>query len=214
MVAPRRFTHMPANGFTAQPIGEPMRGTRFLVNDACPIEIRKELPAGVSVATVLRIPPRENYIAAKLPEMFHIINQLQNFSDEGRVTLSPFPSKGPFDIIVAAERSEGGTSKGKVVVLGCGSSLREDFVKNPVPVIGAGDVLKLDPEPTENLDLFVNALYWLQGQTRWIARGPVPVPQVEPIEAGMLRALRAFTYGVWPLIVFAPGVFLWWVRRR
>jgi hypothetical protein len=81
-------------------------------------------------------------------------------------------------------------------------------------VVRAGDVLRLDPPPRENLDLFVNSLYWLQGQSQWIARGPVPVPRVEAIEAGELTALRVFVWAGWPALVFAPGILLWWIRRK
>jgi hypothetical protein len=62
--------------------------------------------------------------------------------------------------------------------------------------------------------LFINVLYWLQGQSQWIARGSVPVPRVEPIEAGELTALRVFVWAGWPAMVFAPGILLWWIRRK
>jgi len=211
-VVPRRFNHMPAGRFLDHPIGKPMRGTRFFINDACPIEIKGEPPKGVTVSGILQVPMKENYIGAKIAELIRIIDQLQNRAAEGKVTLTPFPSRGPFDVMVAAERYDGEKSKGKIVVCGFGASLRDDYLKSPV--VAGGDVLRLDPPPTENEDLFVNTLYWLQGQTQWIARGPVPIPRVEPIEAGELTALRVLVWAVWPALVFAPGIVLWWVRRR
>lgn len=212
MVAPRRFNHMPAGRFGDHAVGAPMRGTRFLINDACPIEISETLPDGVSVETVLYVPNKENYIGANVADILRIINQLQNHSLGGKVTLTPFPSGGPFDLLVAAERQEGERSKGKIVVMAFGASIRDDYLKNPV--MRSGDVLRLDPPPRENLDLFVNVLYWLQGQSQWIARGTVPVPRVEPIEAGELMALRVFVWAGWPALVFAPGILLWWIRRK
>jgi hypothetical protein len=212
MVVLSRFNHMPAGGFLDHPIGSPMRGTRFLILDACPLETQEALPEGVTVEPVLRISARENYIGTELPDLIRIIDKLRNTRSEGRVTLKPFPPHGPFDVMVAAERHEGDKSKGKLVVMGFGGSLRDQYLTNPV--MSGGDVLRLDPPPTENADLLVNALYWLQGQTRWIARGPVPVPRVVPIEAGQMIALRVFVWGVWPAVVFAPGILLWWIRRR
>ncbi len=212
MVVLSRFNHMPAGGFLDHPIGSPMRGTRFLILDACPVETQETLPEGVTVEPVLRISARENYIGTELPDLIRIIDALRNPRSEGRVTLQPFPPHGPFDVMVAAERHEGDQSKGKIAVMGFGGSLRDQYLTNPV--MAGGDILRLDPPPTENADLLVNTLYWLQGQTKWIGRGPVPVPRVEPIEARRLIALRVFVWGLWPAVVFAPGILLWWIRRR
>ena len=77
-----------------------------------------------------------------------------------------------------------------------------------------GEKLRLDPAPTEVVDLFVNSLYWLMEQPQWIARGPVPVPRIQPIEVGQLKLLRVFVWGIWPALVFAPGIILWAIRRR
>jgi hypothetical protein len=212
MIALRRFNYMPVGRFLDHPVGVPLRGTRFLVNDACPIEVAEELPEGVTVSGIVRVPRKENYIGAELSEVIQIIDQLQNPMSDGKVTLDPFPAQGPFDMMVAAQRQEGDTGKGRIVVMGFGVSLHDRYLMNPV--MASGEVLRLDPPPTENVDLFINALYWLQGQTRWIARGPVPVPRVEPIEAGELIALRVGVWGVWPAVVFAFGIVVWWVRRR
>ena len=214
-IKPSRFTHMPARGFADNnPVGAAMRGTRFLINDACPIEFKKELPAGVKVEPILQIPNRENYIAAKLPEMLKIIDEVRKPETEGRVTLTPFPDHGPFDVMVAAERQVDGKSKGKIVVLSFGDILTENYLEIPVMASGPGEALRLEPPATEGVDLFVNTLYWLQGRNEYIARGPAPVPQVAQIDAKSLLTLRVFVYGLWPLVMFAPGVVLWWIRRR
>ncbi len=212
MVVPRRFQHLPTIGFLEHPIGAPMQGTRFLINDACPLRVKKELPAGVTVQTVLRIPDRENYIAADLPQIIQLIDQVRNPRSEGKVTLPDLPSSGPFELMVAAERRDGEKMRGRVVVLGFGASLRGDYLENPV--MAEGETLRLDPPPTEGVDLFVNSLYWLQGRPEWIARGPGAVPRIRPIEAGSRTGLRVFVWGVWPALVLAPGILLWWIRRR
>jgi len=211
-VIPRKFLHMPVSGFTNHEIGAPMRGTRFLINDACPLEFKRELPEGVTISPVLQIPDREDYIAADVKDLIRIIEVVQNPASEGWIDLGHPPQRGPFTIIAAAQRSVGDKSKGKIVVTGCGASIREDYLNGPVWT--GGDRLKLDPPPSENADLFINALYWLQGRPELISKGPVPVPRVLPIEAGELTALRWFVWGIWPALVLIPGIMLWYVRRR
>ncbi len=212
MVVPRKFQHLPAIGFLDHPIGAPMQGTRFLINDACPLRVKKELPAGVTVQSVLRLPDRENYIAADLPQIIQLIDQVRNPRSEGKVTLRDMPASGPFDLMVAAERRDGEKMRGRIVVMGFGATLRGDYLENPV--MAEGETLRLDPPPTEGVDLFVNSLYWLQGRPEWIARGPGAVPRIRPIEAGSRTGLRVFVWGMWPALVLAPGLLLWWIRRR
>jgi hypothetical protein len=211
-VRPSRFTHMPAAGFPDHEIGRPLRGTRFLITDACPIQVNAQLPVGVTVRPVLSIPQRENYIAASLSELIRIIDTIRQQSSEGRVTLSSDLTYGPFDVMVTAERRDGEKGKGKIVLLSFGASLRDDYLENPV--VAETQVLRFDPPPTENVDLFVNTLYWLSGNSQWIARGPVPVPRVAPMPRGEQTAIRVLVWAAWPALVFLPGIVLWYVRRR
>jgi hypothetical protein len=114
--------------------------------------------------------------------------------------------------MVTAERREGEKSKGKIVVMAFGGSVRDDYLENPV--LAESTTIRFDPPPTENADLFVNALYWLTGHPEWIGRGPLPVPRVASMTKGELNALRVFVWGVWPAAVFLPGILLWYVRRK
>jgi hypothetical protein len=211
-IVPRRFVHLPVMGFSDHEIGKPMKGTRFLVGDSCPVSVKAELPRGVSVATVLQLPNRENYIGAEVQDLVKIIDEVQNPSSEGTVVLSPRPSGGPFDLMLTAQRMDGEKSKGRIAVIGFGASVRDDFLRTPV--WSGGDRLRLDPAPAESVDLFINTLYWLQGHPELIARGPAPVPRVLPIQAGSQQFLRVLVWGLWPALVFLPGVFLWYARRR
>lgn len=211
-IVPRKFMHMPVAGFTSHPVGSPMRGTRFLVSDSCPLQIKAELPKGVTVKPVLTVSNREDYIAADVQELIQIIDAIQNPASNGWIDLGHSPQHGPFVLAAAAERMDGEKSKGRIVVSGCGGSVREDFLNGPV--WSGGDRLKLDPPPSENADLIINALCWLQGAPERISRGPVAVPRIEAIEAAQLTALRWFVWGIWPAIVFVPGIVLWYVRRR
>ena len=211
-VVPPKFVHMPAAGFTDSPIGSPLKGTRFLVTDACPIEKSDEMPAGVSVQPVLRIPDAQNYIGATMSELVEIIERVQDPASQGIITLSRPPTGGPFNIMMAGDRTDEGKSKGRMVLMGFGASIRDDYLTQPV--VAESQQLRLDPPPTENVDLFVNALYWLSGQQELISRGPVPVPRIEQIATSDLKWLRVLVWAVWPAIVFAPGMIFWVVRRR
>lgn len=211
-VVPKRFIHMPANGFTESAIGSPMRGTRFLVTDTCPLMLKPERPEGVKVDTALFIDDRENYIAANISQLIEIIEKMQQGDSRGAVTIVPLPMSGPFDVMVTAERIVEAEPKGRIVVMTFAASVRDDYLQQPV--MADGEQLRLDPPPTENADLFVNALYWLSGQPHLISRGPVPVPRIQQIPSSELMAVRYFVWAVWPALVFAPGILLWYMRRR
>ncbi|MEK6643833.1 MAG: hypothetical protein AABZ08_07980 [Planctomycetota bacterium] len=211
-IIPKNFVHMPAMGFTKHPVGAPMQGTRLLLSDACNVVVKSDAPKDVSIKKVLELPNRENYIGATMTELIHIIDEIQNPNSDGTITLKSPPHHGPYDLMLTAERKDGDKGKGKIVLCTFGAGLRDEFVTQKV--MGSGTRLRLEPEPTENLDLFVNAMYWLSGKNEWIARGPVPVPRVLPIEPNEARMMRLVVWGVWPALVFAPGIFLWYVRRR
>jgi ABC-type transporter Mla subunit MlaD len=210
-VVPRNFMHMPIVGFTQNVIGAPMMGTRFLANDSCVLSVAKDPPKGVSIDEILVVPDREYYIGAAMVDLISIIDQVQDQSANGTVTLRS-PMRGPFELMLAARRKVDDKEKGKIVVMGFGGSLRDEYLQQPV--WAGGSRLRLDPPPTENADLVLNALYWLAGKEQWISRGPVPVPRVLPIEPMQARVLRLFVWGVWPALVFAPGIVLWYLRRR
>ena len=113
---------------------------------------------------------------------------------------------------VSAERQEGDKDKGRIVVSGFGASVRDDYLEQPV--WSGGDKLRLDPPATENVDLVVNALYWLGGQEKLISRGPVPVPRVKSIASTEQQVIRLVVWGVWPAIIFSLGILQWYIRRR
>ena len=208
----RQFQYLPVNGFSDHVLGKPMRGTRFLIADACPMETVEQLPQGVTTDLVLSIPHKEQNIGAGVNEIIEIINKLNDPEGRGIVQLTKPPQYGPFNLMMTAERREGEKSKGKIVVMGFGGSLRDPYLQQPV--LADARTVRFDPPPVENLDLFVNALYWLNETEDFIGRGPVAVPRVHAIPAGQLMAMRWFVWGVWPALVFAPGILLWYIRRR
>jgi hypothetical protein len=208
----QRFGHMPAGGFTDHEIGKPLRGTRFLIADSCILKPKSDLPSGVTIREVLAIPRKENYNAVSINQIVQIIDQVRQHASEGKVSFATPPETGPFDVMLTAERRDGEKGKGKIVVMAFGGSLRDDYLESPV--LAEAATIRFDPPPTENADLFVNALYWLTGHPEWIGRGPLPVPRIASMNKAELNTLRIFVWGIWPAMVFLPGVLLWYVRRK
>ena len=167
----REFGHLPMAGFLDHPIGKPMRGTRFLVTDACVLEHSEPRPDGVETEVVARVPQNERYIGASVDESMAIADIINNPKSGGVVQLGRSPRYGPFDLMLTAERHEGDKRKGKIVVVGFGGSLLNGYLTQPV--LADAEKIRLDPPPTENLDLFINALYWLDDKEGYIGRGQV-----------------------------------------
>jgi hypothetical protein len=211
-VDPRRFMHMPANGFSSQPIGKPLRGTRMLITDACPLGRTAERPEGVTLDPILEIPDAETYCGASLQELLQIIQRVEDPSTEGVITMVPPPARGPFTVAMAAERKKEDGEPVRMVVLGFGASVRDDYLTQPV--LAAGEALRLDPPPTENVDFMLNARYWLDHRPELIGRGPVPVPRIGGIDDRELKTARVLIWGAWPGLIFALGIVVWYVRRR
>jgi hypothetical protein len=208
----REFGHMPVTGFSDHPIGKPMRGTRFLVADACPLESMESRPDGVTTSVIAGVSKNERWIAVSVDEIMEIVDIVNNPKSGGVVELGRTPRHGPFDIMLTAERREGDQRKGRIVVVGFGGSLLNQYLTQPV--LADAETVRLDPPPTENLDLFINALYWLDDKEAYIGRGPVPVPRVHAIAAAQLSRMRWFVWAIWPALVFVPGAILWYIRRR
>lgn len=207
-----KFNYMPLTGFEDHEIGKPMRGTRFLATDVCPLAVRSELPPGVTVRSVATIPESDNYLAADLNELIRIVDEVRNPSRGGLVKLNTKPVRGPFPVVLAAERKEGDKTRGRIVVVGFGRSVSDGYLKNEV-FVDQGR-LRSTPPPTESADLVVNSLFWLQGQVKRISRGPVPTPRLDPITKQQANTIRALSILGWPLAICIPGVFLWFIRRR
>lgn len=208
-----RFRYLPAGGFSdANPLSKPSRGTRFMVNDACPISLSAKVPEGVTRESVQTLYESENLIAAGIQDIIRIVDYIQRQENEGVVSLGTHLDHGPFDLMVVADRHEGDKSKGRIAVMGYGGSLTDPYITQPV--VRPGETIRFDPPPTEIVDLVINTLHWLQGQTSWIARGPAPRPTIRPIPKSQMASLQVLVWAVWPVLVFLPGVFFWYVRRK
>ena len=184
-----RFAYLPASGFSEDhPLSKPSRGTRFMVNDACPITLLEDAPEGVSREIVHTLYESEHLIGADIQHILQIVDEIRQPKNEGVVTLVPPLDHGPFDLMVVAERREGEESRGRIAVMGFGGSLVDSYLTQPV--IRPGETIQFDPPPVECIDLFINTLHWLQGQTTWIARGPSPKPTIRQIPKGQMATLQ------------------------
>lgn len=211
-VSELRFNYMPVSGFSDSDLARPLRGTRFLVNDACPIVQKPTTPQGVTLSKVLSIPESETHFAPDIPLLLHIVRTVLDPESEGLVQL-PGVKRGPFDLMITGERKEGDKDTGRIALMSFGMSLSDAFLDRPIKA-DKSSRFKFLPPPRESLDLVVNSVYWLQGQPKRISRGPIMNPTVEPIDKATKPLLSWLVYGIWPVLIFLPGIFLWYVRRK
>ncbi len=211
-ISAQKFQYLPVLGFTEHPVARPLIGSRVLAFNACVLDASDTAPEGVTVSSLVELPKREAYVAATIDEIRRIIDMINRPGSDAVVTFQTPPPTGPFDLAMCAERSAEGKTTGKVAVIGFGQSLQDGYVENKVVV--SADPVRMEPPPTENLDLALNTIYWLNDKPEYIGRGPVPVPRIHAIAQSDLQMTRWFVWLVWPALVFLPGVMLWFVRRR
>jgi hypothetical protein len=228
---------MQLSSFTEHPIGYPLRARRMLMKDVCPVTKADKLPEDVEIAEVLEVPKGTTDTWAE-DDVKRIFMALQRGSQDGSFTRGEQAWAPPFSVMVAAtkqmeakatEKQEAdATTKpaeaagevgdspacSKVVVMGNGLSLRDDYLQQRVVRFsGEGARLVTDPPPTENMDLFVNALYWLADRPGLIAAGPAEVPVVAAIEPGSRRSVWLVTLG-WAFAALAVGGVMMMIRRK
>ncbi|HWL94137.1 MAG TPA: hypothetical protein VNT79_11445 [Phycisphaerae bacterium] len=209
----RKFGYMPLTDFTEHPVGKPMEGTRFLVENCARIEKLADAPTGVKTEVVATVAKKEDYIGASIDEIIQIINRINDRGSDGLIQLDHPPMRDRFDVMMTATR-EGADQKAatSIAVMAFGQSIGDHFVKRPI--LADAERARFAPEPKESLDLLVNSIYWLNDTEGYIGRGPSPVPRVRSLSDNERRFTRAFVWLGWPAIVVAPGIFLWFARRR
>jgi len=213
-VNPERFSYVGLNDFTDHPIGRSFQNTRVLVYNACPLNKAEKVPEGVTVDPVLNAPAGERFVVADINQVISIINALTNPETEGRVPRAGFESGMAFPVAMAATRKKDNVES-RVVVLGTGQSLIDDFLSRPVLRTSQRDAgMRADPPPTNNADLVVNSVHWLQGQDKWIA-APVAAPAIRSISPSEMNGVRFLVWAMIPALAsFVPGAWMWMKRRR
>jgi len=207
-----QWWYMQLNYFREHPIGEPLRARRMLMKDVCPVSMVDTVPENVALEPVLKIPADVTDIwAATDEDIQRIFEALQSSSREGSFTKGPESWDPPMSVILAGRNTEAGS---KVVVMGNGLSLRDDYLQQRVIRLGGrGTQLMTDPEPTENVDLTANALYWLADRPELIAAGPAEVPVVAAIEGGSRRSVWVLSIA-WAVAALVAGGIVMVVRRK
>lgn len=213
---PLAFPYLRLNYFTDQPIGKPLRSRRVLLGDArgiagvCPVIKTKDVP-DVVVQTVLEVPKDVDSLWAE-GDLGPVARALNERKKDSAFAKSDDVKEPPFSVILAAENTK---KKSRIVVMGCGGSFLSGYMDRPVPRIEAEGGLRFstDPPPTENAELFANALYWLGDHPDMIAAGPADVPFVGPIGDGTKKKLWAVTIG-WAAAVLLAGGAVMFLRRR
>lgn len=213
MVTIEKFNYMPLNNFSDHPIGAPLRNSRVIVTNACPVTAADKIPEGVTLEPVLSIPSSEEFIAADVNKVIEIINVIEDPESNGIVQRDGFVKDAAVPVVMAARRAGDG-NESRIVVFGTGYSLTDGYLNRPIQRMGEKGRVYYEGAPTSNADLMVNALHWLAGQEQWIAAGPVPAPAIRAIPPQQMTMVKIGVWGVFPALVFIPGIMAWWSRRR
>lgn len=212
-VSAESWTYPPMNSFTMQPIGKPLRNRRVYMLNVNAVEVADPPPAGVHAEYVLRIEDQDRYFG--MQNVARVVEELMQPGAEGWVEKDNDPSDGwvdtkpPFGVIVASQNSEGG----KAVVFGSGASFVSNYLEQPIFRQAAGGRIIFDPPPTSNVDLMVNALYWLIGRESLIAAGPVVTPVIATVSRSERNWLSVAVI-IWSIAALALGGVVLFTRRR
>lgn len=200
------------NNFTDHPIGKSLRARRVPMLNVNPVSVAAKVPDGVQAEEVLAVQSKDRFIA--IQDVYRVLSTLSDTTSEGWINKDLEGSDGwvdrlpPFGAIVAAKNAEGG----KVVVFGSGASFVTDYLMQPILRQENGRVT-FDPPPTANIDLMVNALYWLLGKESLIGSGPVVAAAIEPVSEPTRRWLGAGVTA-WALLALCAGATVLFVRRK
>jgi len=205
-----RFTVIPLNSFTDQPIGKPFQYNPVRIVEACPLKLAENPPAGVKPEPVLLVPANDEFVAADVRDLIKIINEIANPSANGTVQRSPSLLNPPFTLMLAARNEQ---SKAQAVIFSAGRSVTDSVIARPIIKQVNGRIIS-EAAPITNAELIVNSLYWLIGETKLIASGPPAAPSIKAIEPERMTVLRALVYGFWPAAILLPGLLIWFARRR
>lgn len=212
-----KTTFMPVNSFTSQPIGKPLQGRRMIWSASCPITNTPEAPEGVVCTPVLVVPKTRTNVWAT----GNIQRLVEEIETSRKSFVTPQYDKGdlqvPLTLATAATRAGNltqGIAPSRLVLLGVGFSLTDMFLSTPVQQQSKQGGYELVPPPRDNLDLLVNAAYWLVGKESYIAAGPVTVEPVRAMEPETQITLWVLCVLVLPAAVIVAGLMVMAARRK
>jgi hypothetical protein len=221
----RDWAYMQLSSFTDHPIGKPLRNRRMLMTEVVPVVRSDNVPEDVKIEAVLEVPANAtDYWAEK--DVMRIMEALQTGDEDSTFTKSDEALNPPFSVILAASKGDSGAAEtqpageaagsdvSRIVVIGTGRALEDDYLSRRVMRFeGKQQRFATDPAPTENLDLFVNAIYWLAERPDLIAAGPADIQIVEHMDSSTRSSLYFVTLG-WAAAVLMAGVVVFIVRRK
>jgi len=189
--------------YPAHEITDPLGALPTMVLTGSPLQIKTDLPEGLSVAPILELPAGRDYWADTV--VIEALNRQATFDPAEDLT-------GPLPLAVAVTRQVGGETQ-KVVLFGDADLPRDGvaFYRNPVLY---RDRIEMQYAFPGNAELFVNACLWVAGSEQLIAVSP------EALEArrlgdmgGWQLPLQILIIGGLPALVLAVGVVVYLVRR-
>ncbi len=217
-INPLRTHFMPVNNYTEQPIGKPLQGRRTIWTGICPIQpVETDAPAGANVQPLLTIPKTMTNVwgAGNLQSLVREIERnpdglVRPHYDEGDL-------KTPLTLAVAATRPAQpakGVSASRLVLLGLGLGLIDPYLDAPIPILTEQGGYETAPPPKDNLDLAVNAVYWLAGKEAYLAPGPSLIQPVRPMSPLTQNIVWSFCVILLPLAVIVTGAAVLLARRK
>lgn len=210
-IDPIEWGYLPLSNFTDHPIGKPLKARRVLMAEACPVMSTASPVPDVKTEPVLRAPETNDIWAES--DLERIIAVIREGRDDSTFTMGEGAIRPPFAVVQAAENTKTG---GKVVVMGAGYSFVDPYLTRGVPRLQSKQArvaFSTDPAPTENVDLMLNAAYWLADKPELIAAGPAPVPRITAIEPARKNVVWVLT-AAWAFAVLVLGGVMMFIRRK
>lgn len=209
-VSGRRLQWMLCNRFNeSHPVGKPLNNRRILLLDAAPIELT-EKPEGVKQQVVMEVPRSDRTIFA----MKHVENFRNRFDEGGPAVLRREPDDltPPLNLLVEASRRDDAGDSTRIMVFSAGKSFIDFYLTGTVVRDSEEEGVRFDPPPDADAEILIDSVYYLAGQEKWIAAGPVAVPPIN-IADRQVVPVKLMVILAWPLLVALIGVAVVYVRR-
>jgi hypothetical protein len=169
----------------------------------CPLNLTDSAPQGVKRTELARCERREG--------LWGVAN-VQAYQDQVRnefVVKEPGDLEGPFTLAAAAWKDDA-----KVVVIGARDFCTDEMAFAREMALSAQGFVLRSRNPG-NLTLLVNSLHWLNDNTEIMNLGrPIDTATLEIAEGPTRSFIGLLVWGIWPAVVAACGLGVWFVRRR
>ncbi len=197
---------------TDHPITEPLKGLQGALPEAAPLKRTDKPVDGVELTDLILVPERDTIWAES------DINKLgQQYQKNTFVVIDKSDLTGPFALGLAGVKTREGETASKMVLISS-RSFATDQVANSRALVQMGNRMMLALANPANMDLFVNAIQWLNDNEGQIGKGieTRDIPRLHELEKDSTGYTVSWIVAVivWPLLALAAGVGVWFVRRR